>query len=239
MPSRCMYCGTMNPDGTKFCQYCGTPMGSSAGPIDPPTEKRTAPQPKVIKEPAASVQSNYAVSAKEPTGAGSTNYVSSTGASGFIDKDEQAVYSLKNGYGLNMLSGEGWKSEDAVITTKRVYYYGSQGFINKVKQEEIVDLKDVTGSKITRFEPWAILLLGILTAVVGLIIGLMGLEVVFYTMLGYGVFFALLFMFVRKSYLKIEYAGGAIRFSVKKYGIENVRQFQRCIYAMKKNNSSI
>lgn len=32
---------------------------------------------------------------------------------------------------------------------------------------------------------------------------------------------------------RIDYAGGSIRFSVKKYGLNNVRVFQRSIFARK------
>ena len=42
-----------------------------------------------------------------------------------------------------------------------------------------------------------------------------------------------LFFIVKKSHLRIEYAGGNINFSVKKYGLANVREFQRQIYIAK------
>ena len=41
------------------------------------------------------------------------------------------------------------------------------------------------------------------------------------------------FVFLKKKYLRIEYAGGSIHFSVKKYGIQNIQAFQRSIYAVK------
>ena len=43
----------------------------------------------------------------------------------------------------------------------------------------------------------------------------------------------ILFFIKSKSYLRIEYAGGHIGFSVKKYGLNNVRAFQRQIYVEK------
>ena len=45
------------------------------------------------------------------------DYVSTTGASGFVAEDEQIVYSLKNGTALNLISGEGWKKENTAIRT--------------------------------------------------------------------------------------------------------------------------
>ena len=137
---------------------------------------------------------------------------------------------MKNGYGLNLVAGEGWKSEDSVITNKRLYYYGDQGVISKVKQEEIVNIEDITGVSIVYFRPWIFVILGALSAMIGLatIKSVGGIICLIF-----GVFLLLMFVLLCKSFLKIEYAGGSIHFSVKKYGLDKVRIFQRCIFSLK------
>lgn len=227
MSMNCPKCGSTLPDGSSFCSVCG----SSVTTPGKATEYQTtyvAPQPaQPIAPPPIAPQPI----APPPVSVGvSSGYVSSTGATGFVDPSEKAICSLKNGYGLNLIAGEGWKSEDSVITDKRLYYYGDQGIISKVKQEEIVDLEDITGVSITYFRPWFFIFFGIVSLIAGIAVREMMVRVIF---LLSGLFLFLLFAVLSKSFLRIEYAGGSIRFSVKKYGLNNVRVFQRCIFARK------
>ena len=115
-----------------------------------------------------------------------------------------------------------------------MYYNHKTGIINIRTQEEKVDIKDITGTKIANFNPIGIFILSILSLVIGVIAALS--EEDFEAFLPFLPIFLVLFlvyMFVRKSHLRIEYAGGAIYFSVKKYGKANIRNFQKCIYAVK------
>lgn len=232
MSMNCPKCGSALPDGSSFCSVCGSSVTTSGKATEYQTTY-VAPQPAqpIAPPPIAPPPIPPQPIAPPPVSVGaSSDYVSSTGATGFVDPSEKAICSLKNGYGLNLIAGEGWKSEDSVITDKRLYYYGDQGIISKVKQEEIVDLEDITGVSITYFRPWIFVIMGALLAIVGLVVKETMLRAVF---LGSGFGFLLFFAILSKAFLKIEYAGGAIRFSVKKYGLNNVRVFQRCIFARK------
>ena len=144
----------------------------------------------------------------------------------FVSPDEYVVATLKNGMVLNVLSGEGLKTEDAIITNKRLYYNHKTGVINVHSQEEKVDIKDITGTKIANFNPLGILIFG------GLVI-LIALIAKVWAMIPAALVFAVVYFFARKCHLRIEYAGGAIYFSVKKYGLNNVRAFQKAIHAAK------
>ena len=55
----------------------------------------------------------------------------------------------------------------------------------------------------------------------------------FFSFLSIALVLYIAYHLAKKSHLKIEYAGGTIYFSVKKYGKENIRKFQKSIYIVK------
>ena len=171
---------------------------------------------------------------KPGTGASSSQaYTSSTGATGFVGSGEGGSFSLKNGAFMNILSGEGFVKEDAIITDKRLYYSARSGLININSHEEVVDIKDITGTKIADFKPYSLFILAGLFFLLGLIFsGTLGGAAI---LIGFllALFSVIAFFIAKKSHLRIEYAGGNISFSVKKYGLQNVRAFQRQIYIAK------
>ena len=221
MAVRCPNCGAINPDETSFCSQCGVQFVYTEAEQQTPE----AGDPRPTRQ---SWQYDF-------TPDTAVDIVSSTGATGFVDPNEQPVCSLKNGFLLNLVSGEGWKSEDSVITDKRLYYYGSQGIISKIKCEEIVNLEDITGVSFMHFNPWILCIFGALCSFIGLYaLGAGGgRNSAGYLFLGFGVMLLLAFAFTRKAYLRVDYAGGSIRFSVKKYGVYSVRMYQRCLFIQK------
>ncbi len=209
----CPSCGNNNADGAVFCTYCGNEFA-------PETETQnfnTAETQETTKP-----SKNERISINLPNG------------NDFVSKDEYVVAALTNGFADNVLSGEGFKTEGAVITNKRLYYNHRQGVINIRTQEEKIDIKDITGSKIANFNPLGLLILSILILLIGIIAALVEEdEEIFFAMLPAALVFFVAYICAKKSHLRIEYAGGAISFSVKKYGKENIRKFQKCIYAVK------
>lgn len=204
----CPFCGNLIADDATFCGFCGNKIV---------TERAQTQVP-----PTASAQQTEKIS------------ISIDKNSTFVSPDEYVVATLKNGMMLNVLSGEGLKTEDAVLTNKRMYYNHSTGILNVHSQEEKVNIKDITGTKIASYNPLGILYLGILVLIAGIIFGVSMEEMVFVVPFVFAaLFLILLYFFAKKSFLKIEYAGGDIRFSVKKYGKEKIRAFQKAIYAIK------
>jgi hypothetical protein len=184
-------------DGVSFCIRCGANMAQYSTPY------------QVDYQPQQQV------------------YTSSTGASGFVGASEGGSFSLKNGRVMNVISGEGFVKEDAIITDKRIYYSAKSGLINVNSLEEIVNIKDVTGTKIADYKPYSLLILAGIALIGGLIA-----KHALYGFLS-ALIFVIVFFIAKKSWLRIDYAGGSIRFSVKKYGLDNVRAFQRQIYTIK------
>ena len=160
------------------------------------------------------------------------SYTSSTGATGFIGSSEGGSFSLKNGRFMNILSGEGFVKEDAIITDRRLYYSARSGLININSREEVIDIADITGTKITDYKPYSLFILAGIFALAGIIMA--GISPIM-ILLGFllAIILVAVFFIAKKSHLRIEYAGGNINFSVKKYGLQNVRAFQRQIYIAK------
>ncbi len=197
MAVKCPGCGMELEDGTRFCIRCGTAI----------------PEVSAAQTASAAEQSQ--------------TYRSSTGAKGFVGEGEGGSFSLKNGRVMNIMSGEGFVKEDAILTDKRLYYSARSGLINVNSLEEIVDIKDITGTKIADFKPYSFFIVAV--------VALIAMLIAHQAAIGFAlaVIFVVLFFIVKKSHLRIEYAGGSINFSVKKYGLANVREFQRQIYLAK------
>ena len=148
---------------------------------------------------------------------------------------------MKNGYLTNVVSAEGFIEEDAIITDKRLYYNVTSlnGLIIH-RTEMKIDLEDITATTITDSDPIIFLFLGILALVTIIVLKLpggimLGLLIALASLVGW--------LMMRKTYFKIEYAGGssmggmrnngALYFSVKKYGMEAIRAFQKEIHLAK------
>lgn len=165
------------------------------------------------------------------------DYIASTGARGFVSEDEVALYSLNNGNIAHMVAGRGWVSDDAVLTDKRLYYTCNTGFITKTRDEQIVDLEDITGTKIRDHSPLGYLILAVLFFLGGIIAGTAerDLEPLIFIGIILAIVMVIIYWLKKDAILSIEYAGGFIDFRVKYYGMDKIRAFQRCIYAAKES----
>lgn len=152
----------------------------------------------------------------------------------FISEDEQEIAKLSNSTVSNFLSGKGLSSDGAVLTNQRLYYNHKSGIINIRTQEEIVDVKDITGTKIANFNPLGILIFAAV-ALIGCIIGAIadGEGVLFLAGVIAAAVLVGVYFILKKSHLRVEYAGGFVYFSVKKYGKEQVLKFQKQIHIAK------
>lgn len=141
----------------------------------------------------------------------------------FIDRDEVEIVELDNGYINNILSGEGFLSEHAVVTNKRMYYSRKSGLFWRVVERDLINVEDITAVKILRSKSFVFTLLGLLGAGC-----LVYFKVSLYWILAFlsVVLGAILDIILSKHYLSIEYAGGHIRFSVRIFEMEQVAQFQ-------------
>ncbi len=152
----------------------------------------------------------------------------------FISEDEYVVATLSNRLVSNILSGEGFKTEGAVLTNKRLYYTHKKGILNLRTQEELVNVNNITGSKISNYDPFGILILAVIMWPIGLILTVMYKTVPpVLICLVLSCIFLVVYLLKKKSHLRIEYGGGAIFFSVRKYELEDIIHFQNSIYLVK------
>ena len=95
----------------------------------------------------------------------------------FVEPSEQYVSSIGNEYITNFLLNNSLSKGFAIVSDKRVYFKGKcyyqndNGKLKKRFTEQIVDLKDVTGTGYKRVNPTWILILSIFFAIVPLVIG--------------------------------------------------------------------
>lgn len=203
----CKNCGTENMEGTQFCVACGTPLGSQEESGYAPQYQQPMQQPMQQAVPQA-----------QPTN------------SMFVSADEYVVATLKNGIVSNLMSGEGLRNEEAVLTNRRLYYNHTDGFINIKREEEKINVADITGTKILDNNPRGMLVIAALLFL-GMLLTGEG-EAIFMGVIAALVAVVIYFINVKKHF-RIEYSGGHIYFSIKKYNMKTVREFQKAIYMVK------
>ena len=97
---------------------------SAAAPFSSPAAGAPTPAPAASSAPAPA--SSIDTQASSAPGAPSTfqtpSQYSIPADAWLVDPHEKIKFSLKNGYLVNVISNEGFISEDAVITDKRLYY---------------------------------------------------------------------------------------------------------------------
>jgi len=158
-----------------------------------------------------------------------------------VDPSEKIRFSLKNGFLTNAISSEGFINEDAIITDKRLYYnVTSWNLLIKNRTEMKIDLDDITATTITDSNPYIFLIIGAILFFA--LFSIKTMETQFFAVLA-AVISVLEWVMMRKTYFKIEYAGGssmggmrnngALYFSVKEYGMDTVRAFQKEIHLAK------
>ena len=202
----CPKCGTIAADGTRFCKVCGASLAASATPAQEAPSYNSYSQPQTPP----------------------------SWDNRLVDPSETIVATLENGRLDNIISGEGILNEDAILTNKRLYYNHKHGIINVVNVQEKVNISDITGTKISDVQQRGLLILAGLFLLIGIVFAAAsGTGAILPPMLVIAAILVLAFFISMKKHLVIEYAGGKIAFSVKKYNMEKVRAFQNCIHALK------
>ena len=229
----CAFCGSANADEIAFCASCGNPFATEQNQSS--NVKQAAPRVNQAQQFNQAPSVNRApVSNPAPMQQNVGGNVNPSNNGAFVSADEHVVATLSNGMVANILSGEGLMNEEALLTNKRLYYTHKTGIINIRAKEEKVNVKDITGTKITNYNPIGIIVMAVLTLLIGIFCTVGNQDPVYLiTFLPLTVVFLLFYFFFKKSFLKVEYAGGSISFSLKKYKKENIQSFQKSIYAVK------
>ncbi len=153
-----------------------------------------------------------------------------------VNSSKNGVFVSDDEYVVSTLSGKNLETEDVVLTNKRLYYnYTVSSILSRRSQNEIVNVEDITGSKIANTNPVVALVIAVLALVVGVFMAIANedVEMLCIFCLPIAIIFSLIYLFLRRAHLKIEYAGGSISFLVKKYKKEKIKAFQKSIYIVK------
>lgn len=205
---KCESCGQINKDDTKFCNVCGNKFV-----LDTNENNNFNPN-------TSQAQNNNDLNFKNKNN--------------FVSDDEYLVATLSNGVVNNIISGEGIKSEGVFLTNKRFYYKFKTGILNIFQKNHVVDVKDITGTKIATVNNLGNLILAIFIFAAGIVIGFVADEFLFLPFsLLISLFFLILYFVTRKKFLRIEYAGGGINIALRKYSMKSITDFQKCIYSVK------
>ncbi len=197
----CPNCGHNNANESAFCLQCGNKLNAETEQSQPANPSADQKNPK--------------------------NDI-------FVSEDEYVVATIKNGMAINLLTGEGLKGEKAIVSNKRVYYQNLKVGLsmkeaaanNTNSGEYVVDIKDVTGTRITQNNPWWLFILAAIT-----LIGAFALDAIY--LIVFTLLFVAMYFLTRRTLLEVQYAGGAIRFDLKGYSMKNVRAFRNAIYTIK------
>ena len=218
----CNICNSMNDDDSKFCLKCGNSFVQANPQMNQQTQQQNFQQ-----------QTQHQPNNNSQRAASGAKEIRPTGTGRFVNADEYVIATLENGIAMNLISGEGFRKEDAILTNRRLYYNHKDGIINVRECEEKVNVKDITGTKIASFSAYGFLVISIIIFLLSIILSAVGAFAAFLYLLPAALIFFILFFVLKKKFLRIEYAGGAINFSVKKYGMQNIQLFQKSIHSVK------
>ena len=232
----CTRCGKNNNDASAYCIHCGQDLRQQ-GTAQSQMQQNRMPQAQASQQVSNVQQRNTAYGNQEMN----HSYAAQSDTI-LIEPNEQIVASLSNSTLDNILHGVGIKTEYAVLSNKRFYYQGKRGLLNITTEKSVINLEDITGTGIAAFNPWGTLIVGAVIAMWMLIMSLgLGRMAGGEGMGGFGIFAMLIvaaftaYSFYRKktSFLVISYAGGSIKYDVKKFNENSVKDFQSKIYMLK------
>jgi hypothetical protein len=252
----CYACGALNSDDAKFCVECG-------GILETPQEQNNAQQsyeePVYQEQARRSQPEAYEETAyqSQPESYEEPVYQSQPEAEGdrrkkiqipnlhgqfgqFADPREIAVATLGTGILKNGAADGQCRGQLAVLTNKRLYYRYTMGLLNRRTVDSRINVRDITatGVRDQNIIGWIVLAIiaacVILWAVVasggdlGTSYGLIAVWA-----LAVAAISLILYFLTKRKFLRIEYDGGHVDFSVKPYNIGAVRDFACCIHIMK------
>lgn len=250
---QCPNCSAKNTDNAVFCESCGADLRNVT--IMPDERSTTVGDFLSKAKEAATTGAKKAKEAAETGTAKVKAYQAEQeahqrellkGSEKFVDQSETAVATLGNNYLQNILLGKRVKRGAAILTQKRLYYYGRQ-FLGKGKattkntEETVIPLEEITLTRFVHFQPIGLIVFGILLVIGGVVLGcFLPVSDLFVPhligtigLVGIGVIPIIKGFAQRTTLFEISYPGGRYFFSVKYYPIADMRDFQRQIHLMR------
>lgn len=166
----------------------------------------------------------------------------------FVDQSETAVATLGNNYLQNYLLGKKVKCGAAILTQKRLYYYGKQ-FLGKGRtttkdmEETVIPLEEISLTRFVHSQPIGLIVFGMLLVIGGIVLGcFLPVSDLFVphligaiSLIGVGAIPTIKGFAQRTTLFEVSYPGGRYFFNVKYYPIVDMRDFQRQLHLMRDN----
>lgn len=166
----------------------------------------------------------------------------------FITSDETVQATIGVSYLQGLMSGAGFKNGAAVLTDKRLYYFGrsysnvGKG-MNTATEEGVISVDDITFTRFVHGSPLWYLFLAIVFALPGVMLfthsfgstddfaGVIGMVGLLFALFGISLFVA--YFVGRSTVLEISFPGGKYCFDARWHSVSNMREFQRQIHLVK------
>lgn len=209
---KCPKCKVNIPDNSSQCPVCGSTIqgGRSAG----------NQASGYVGQGAGGHSGGSGYAGQEFTGA----YSGDT-----VEPSEHVMASLGNSYATTALSGGGFGKTSLFFTNKRVYAkYKEYTTKGKSNVDAIIDLKEISGTLLSQSNPVALLIIGILIALLGFgaavgtgqaFLGIAGILV--------GGIFVIRWWLHRTVLMEISFQGDRVSIMLKGYSYETANQFHK------------
>lgn len=163
------------------------------------------------------------------------------------DPRENIIATLGNGYSQSFISTGIIAKNSFLLTDKRVYFngrvYTGLGLKANYYGQEIVDLKDITGTGFQKVNPIIYILMGILNFILSIVFFAISSN---YNMRTTGVVLGIVFLVIslvcillyvigRKTVFYIKYAGGIIMLDLRFISYNEAIEFNRTLRICKDN----
>lgn len=229
---KCPKCKVNIPDNSSQCPVCGSTIQGvrSAGTQDVDTQ-------------ASGYGGQGAGGYSGGSGYGGQSTGTHSGGSGYgappkftgaysgdtVEPSEHVMASLGNSYATTALSGGGFGKTSLFFTNKRVYAkYKEYTTKGKSNVDAIIDLKEISGTLLSQSNPIALLIIGILIALLGFgaavgtgqaFLGIAGILV--------GGIFVIRWWLHRTVLMEISFQGDRVSIMLKGYSYETANQFHK------------
>ena len=211
---KCPKCKVNIPDNSSQCPVCGSTIqgGRSAG----------NQASGYVGQGAGGHSGGSGYAGQEFTGA----YSGDT-----VEPSEHVMASLGNSYATAALSGGGFGKTSLFFTNKRVYAkYKEYTTKGKSNVDAIIDLKEISGTLLSQSNPIALMVIGVLIALLGFGTAAMAVNPV-PAIVGIiiGGIFVIRWWLHRTVLMEISFQGDRISIMLKGYSYETANQFHKSL----------
>jgi len=244
---KCPKCGLFHGDESQFCESCGSYLGHA--------KQRTTEKIAGFLKGSLGRAQEYSPGRSSPSSSPAREKDEKYGKI-FITPDETVQAMIGVSSAQSFMSGAGFKNGAAILTDKRLYYFGRSfsnvgGSINTATEEGIISVDEITFTRFVHGSPLSYLIAAIIFFLPGLMLfknsfGSMDSVAAGFGMIGlilaaFGILLFIAYFIGKSTVLEISFPGGKYCFDARWHSMALMRDFQRQIHMAKdrlKNSGS-